>query len=97
MRDGDAVLEVSDTGAGIAPDDLARVFDRFARGADTGRAGTGLGLAIVRAIATAHGGDVEIRSEHGAGTTVSMRLGSERPAVRAAETPQLTTPSPAHG
>lgn len=89
VRDGAAVLEVADTGEGIAPDDLARVFERFARGSGTEHAGTGLGLAIVRAIATAHGGDVDIRSEQGVGTTVSMCLGAQRPAVRAADAPQL--------
>ncbi len=96
VRDGDATLEVADAGAGIAPDDLERVFDRFARGADAEHAGTGLGLAIVRAIATAHGGDVAIRSEPGQGTTVTVRLGAERPAVRSAAARQLA-PRPAHG
>jgi signal transduction histidine kinase len=55
--DGGVALEISDGGAGFAPDIAARAFERFARGdlART-RGGTGLGLAIVRAIAEAHGG-----------------------------------------
>ena len=56
-EDGGVALEVSDHGAGFAPDIAGRAFERFARGdrART-RGGTGLGLAIVRAIAEAHGG-----------------------------------------
>jgi signal transduction histidine kinase len=61
-RDGSAVLLVADTGPGIAPEDRARVFDRFYRGA-TGRQagpGSGLGLAIVAALVERWGGDVRL-------------------------------------
>jgi two-component system, OmpR family, sensor kinase len=78
VRDGRAALEVRDTGHGVAPEDTARIFERFARGAQADaadRPGSGLGLAIVRAIAKAHGGDVELASEPGAGATFTMRLG----------------------
>lgn len=62
-REGtNAVLEVSDSGPGIPPADLPRVFDRFFSARKQGR-GTGLGLALVKAIAEAHGGSVEARSE----------------------------------
>ena len=70
-------LEVEDRGVGIPSTDLDRVFERFyrvdrARSRDTG--GTGLGLAIVRHVATNHGGDVQVRSTEGAGSTFTLRL-----------------------
>ena len=55
-----ALLEVIDTGPGIAVDDRNRVFDRFYRRAGTSETGTGLGLAIVKAIAVRHGADVTL-------------------------------------
>jgi signal transduction histidine kinase len=63
-----AVLVVEDEGAGIDPDDLPHVFDRFWRGRDQGRAGAGLGLAIAEAIAVRHDGSIwaENRAEGGA-------------------------------
>ena len=76
---GDAVLTVTDTGAGIAPEHLGRVFDRFfkvdaARSRDaTGRSG-GLGLAICKAIVERHGGTVAAASVPGRGTTFTVRL-----------------------
>ncbi len=78
---GDAArLIVSDTGHGIAPEDVDRIFERFARGGRSRRGrGTGLGLAIVRAIAAAHGGDVTVHSELGRGTTFTLVLGGARP------------------
>jgi two-component system, OmpR family, sensor histidine kinase BaeS len=77
-RDGpEAVAEVADTGAGIAPDDLPHVFDRFWR-ADTSRTretgGSGLGLAICRELIEAHGGTVTAASEPGEGSTFTIRL-----------------------
>lgn len=70
-----AVIEVSDTGKGIPPDKLTRIFDRFSRldeGRPRGNGGTGLGLAIVKAIVKAHGGSVAVKSELGKGTTFSL-------------------------
>ena len=68
-------IVVRDTGAGIAPEHLARVFDRFYR-ADASRSseGTGLGLALVKSIAELHGGAVSIASEMNAGTSVTLRF-----------------------
>ncbi len=73
----EAVLEVIDTGIGIPPDSIARIFERFYR-VDKGRAreegGTGLGLAIVKHIAQAHGGQVDVESRIGRGSTFRVRL-----------------------
>ena len=70
-------VSVSDSGIGIAPEHLDRVFERFYR-ADPGRAretgGTGLGLAIVRHIATNHGGEVTVTSTEGEGTTFTLHI-----------------------
>lgn len=66
------VVSVSDTGSGIAPEDLPRIFDRFYKGATSH--GSGLGLAIVRNLVIAHGGDVTATSELGHGTTIAFTL-----------------------
>ncbi|HEX4458576.1 MAG TPA: ATP-binding protein [Polyangia bacterium] len=73
--DGAAVLSVADRGAGIAADDLPRIWQRLYR-ADQSRSerGLGLGLSFVKAIVEAHGGRVEVRSELGAGSTFVVRL-----------------------
>jgi len=72
-----ALLDVADTGPGIPRDAMPQVFDRFYR-ADPARSraveGTGLGLAVVRNIVRAHGGEIDIKSEVGRGTTFSVRL-----------------------
>ncbi|MGB3542355.1 sensor histidine kinase, partial [Rubrivirga sp.] len=74
--DTSVVLEVRDTGDGIASDVLPHVFERYYRGggARTRGKGTGLGLAIARAVAVAHGGALEVESEVGAGSTFRMTL-----------------------
>jgi len=76
-------LQVSDTGEGIAPEELPYIFDRFWRGdrARTHRdgAGSGLGLAIVRQLVHAHGGQVEVTSAPGQGTTFSILLPVDPP------------------
>ncbi|GAA2678209.1 MULTISPECIES: HAMP domain-containing sensor histidine kinase [Actinosynnema] len=77
-RDGEeAVIEVADTGTGIAPEDLPHVFDRFWR-AEKSRSrrtgGSGLGLAIVRKLVEAHGGTVSATSDPGRGSVFTVRL-----------------------
>ena len=63
---------VSDTGPGIAPDLLPRVFHRFVRGPES--TGSGLGLAIAHDIAAAHGGQIEVTSSTPSGTTMRMTV-----------------------
>ncbi|NGO44790.1 sensor histidine kinase [Streptomyces ureilyticus] len=77
-QDGLAVLELSDEGPGMSPEQAARAFDRFYR-ADTARGraeggGAGLGLAIVDSLVTAHHGRVEIHTTPGAGATFRILL-----------------------
>lgn len=68
------VISVTDTGEGIAPELLPRVFERFVRGPNS--TGSGLGLAIAHDIITAHGGKVDIESVVGSGTTVRLTVPS---------------------
>ncbi len=77
-RDGaDAYVEVSDSGPGLADDELGRVFERFYR-ADESRSrasgGVGLGLSIVAAVAESHGGSVSALSQEGKGATFRIML-----------------------
>ena len=71
-RNGEAIITVTDTGAGIPAADLPRIFERFYR-VDEARSrasgGTGLGLAIVKHVAELHGGRVEVESRLGEGST----------------------------
>jgi two-component system phosphate regulon sensor histidine kinase PhoR len=77
--EGGVTLSVADTGSGILPEHLPRIFERFYR-VDSGRSresgGTGLGLAIVRHLVEAHGGRVEAESTSGRGTTMRVFLPS---------------------
>jgi len=56
--DGEVLVEVSDTGCGIQPDELPRVFDDFFRGSNVQAKGTGLGLSIAKRVIEAHGGRI---------------------------------------
>ena len=67
----EAVIEVSDNGRGIDPQDLANIFSPFFT---TSKGGTGLGLPAVRRIARVHGGSVEVKSVVGEGSTFTIRL-----------------------
>jgi signal transduction histidine kinase len=74
--DGEKIrVEVSDTGNGIPPEQVSRVFDRFYR-VDPSRSplsgGAGLGLSIVKSIMDLHAGTVEIHSEPSQGTTITL-------------------------
>ena len=75
--EGQIAISVADTGPGIAPDDLPRVFDRFYR-ADPSRSrstgGSGLGLTIARRLVEAHGGTIEAESTVGEGSRFTARL-----------------------
>jgi signal transduction histidine kinase len=82
------VIEVSDTGRGIAPRDHVRIFDRFYRARDEGDDGFGLGLSIAREAVRTLGGEIELESEPKIGTTVRITLN------RAPSTPRPTAPSP---
>jgi two-component system sensor histidine kinase BaeS len=73
----EVVVDVRDSGPGIAPDELPHIFDRFFRGTNVGEArasGSGLGLAITRSLAEMHGGAVDVTSAPGQGSVFSVRL-----------------------
>jgi signal transduction histidine kinase len=65
---------VSDTGAGIPPEQLPRVFDRYWKGSPQDGGGVGLGLFIARGIVEAHGGEIQVTSTVGVGTTFSFTI-----------------------
>jgi two-component system, OmpR family, sensor histidine kinase BaeS len=76
-QDGVASVTVEDTGEGIPPEQLTRVFERFYRGDDArdrASGGAGLGLAIVRELVEAMGGEVSAESTPGQGSRFSFRL-----------------------
>lgn len=73
LDDHGVEFSVRDTGRGIAPEHLPRIFDRFYR-ADNAPGGTGLGLAIVQSIMRLHGGTASIQSQLGQGTTVTLKF-----------------------
>jgi two-component system heavy metal sensor histidine kinase CusS len=74
-HDADFEVAVSDSGCGIAPEHLPRVFDRFYRAESSrGSDGAGLGLALVKSIVDLHGGSATIQSQVGHGTTVTLRF-----------------------
>jgi signal transduction histidine kinase len=86
LRTGERVrIDVSDTGVGIAPEHLPRLFERFYR-ADPARSredggGTGIGLTIARSIVEAHGGRITARSDPGHGATFTFDLPAAEAAV----------------
>jgi len=66
------LVQVHDTGSGMTEEEVGRAFERFHKG--SGSRGTGLGLAIARNLVVAHGGEIEVVSEPGLGTTISFTL-----------------------
>jgi signal transduction histidine kinase len=75
IEGGFVAVTIADSGPGIAAEDLARLWDRFARGAgQTGRGGFGLGLALAREIARAHDGDIAVESAVGRGARFTVAL-----------------------
>ena len=82
-REGDrALIEVSDSGMGIAPEHMARIFDPFFTTKPVGT-GTGLGLSICHSIVSELSGTIDVRSELGQGTTFSVHLPlSDQPLLR---------------
>jgi PAS domain S-box-containing protein len=92
---GDIVLEVADTGVGIAADQMERIFEAFVQADDSNTrkfGGTGLGLSIVRRLAEAMGGTASAESAFGEGSTFTVRLPLEAAAVPAAEEPAKAAP-----
>jgi signal transduction histidine kinase len=75
LSGADAVLTVTDTGAGIPADELPRIFDRFWRGRQAAQfSGSGIGLAVAAELAQAHDGQLTARSEPGQGTEMTLTL-----------------------
>jgi PAS domain S-box-containing protein len=72
--DHEVMFQVADTGHGIAPDDIPRLFEPFWQAHKTDRRGAGLGLPIVKGIVEAHGGRVSVESRLGAGTTFTFTI-----------------------
>ena len=106
-RDVFVELSVTDTGTGIAPEDLPHVFERFYRGdrSRSGGGGSGIGLAVAKHIAERHGGTITARSQPEQGTTMTVSLplsrarSAPRPATaapRSAQTASLPTRTQAH-
>ena len=81
LQAGVLEVTVSDTGPGIAPEDLPHIFERFYQGRTKGKhtAGSGLGLALVKRVVEAHGGRIWIESEKGKGVTVRFILRLAKP------------------
>lgn len=96
-EDGHAVLKVTDTGAGIAPDELPRLFERFHRGRNsTSRTheGSGIGLALVFELAHLHGGQASATSVEGVGTEMTVRIPLGRAHLPADEVVSTAAPRP---
>jgi signal transduction histidine kinase len=91
----DVVITVADTGGGIAPDDLRRIFEPFYTTKGRGK-GTGLGLAICRELVAALGGAITVESAPGAGSTFTVRLPRRGP-PQGGEAARAPTPAAAAG
>jgi two-component system cell cycle sensor histidine kinase/response regulator CckA len=88
INDGDyAVLSVADTGIGIAPEDIERIFEPFFTKKVMGRSGTGLGMAVVWGTVKDHKGYIDVNSAKGRGTTFSLYFPVTGEKERSTETP----------
>jgi signal transduction histidine kinase len=103
-REGALIFKVEDDGEGIAPEDLPRIFDRFAQAGDTAKrkSGTGLGLALAREAARLHDGTLAADSTPGSGATFTLTLprpkvGPPSDGAPAPRRPRLLTPAPTPG
>lgn len=83
--DGNVVIEVSDTGTGLTPEECERIFTPYYT---SKQHGTGLGLAIVQSVVSDHGGRISVQSEPGKGTTFVIELPSRIDALRIASSPK---------
>jgi signal transduction histidine kinase len=83
-RGGATRFSVSDTGPGIPAEQAPHLFDRYWQANRKDRRGVGLGLSIVKGLAEAHGGQVEVDTKLGAGSTFTLVLPAKRPAEREA-------------
>ncbi|MFO7177889.1 MAG: ATP-binding protein [Pseudomonadota bacterium] len=94
-EDGDRVIvEISDTGDGIADEDLPHVFEPFFATKRAGKNGMGLGLAICQSIVLAHGGNIAVESRRGGGSTFRITLPRARPGAVAAAPPAAEAERP---
>jgi signal transduction histidine kinase len=82
LRDADVVIDIRDSGIGIPPQDLGKIWDRFFRG-DKSRTkrGLGLGLSLAKAVILAHKGAIKVFSNQGKGTHVSVQFPSHYASV----------------
>ena len=93
LAGGRVVVDVSDTGRGIAPDDLGRIFEPFFTTQAVGK-GSGLGLSICRDLVTEFGGEIRVESQVGRGTTLSVHLPVAPAAVAEPSVSEVATTSP---
>lgn len=92
--DGEVLVEVHNTGAPIPPELFPALFEAYRRGRRNEGGNLGLGLFVTRQIARAHGGDVEVRSSEGEGTTFTLRLPRVLPPEEERDLSQPDAPPP---
>ena len=94
QQEGSIVIAVTDTGSGIAPEDIPNIFDRYWQGGKNNSAGAGLGLSIARGLVEAHGGKIWVESTVGKGSTFYFTV----PVVKQVQpvSPPLPTASAGH-
>jgi two-component system sensor histidine kinase VicK len=82
QENGEVMISVADSGEGIAPEDIDRIFERFYRGTGSlEKEGFGLGLSIARRMVDVMGGELEVESSEGKGATFTVRLQAAQPAT----------------